>query len=122
LGQKQNNIKLVTNNQNGDKKKIGNIAEKIRIDGIYGSVDVCLLNEGGHTRSQARYGVEAYNIETKEKADDFCYGETNGLPNVIDKDDYFRIALLQSIENLTVAIKGLHKVDKVESFESFETK
>jgi len=70
---------------------------KYEINGVYGNVTYADINLNGEYYP-SRHNSEERDINTHKTIS--LTDETNGLPNGISMDDYFKMALLQKLDNI----------------------
>ena len=82
-------------------------AIKHEIDGVYGKVTYSDINLNGEYYP-SRHNSEERDINTKETIS--STDELNGLPVGISMDDYFKMALLQKLDNIEKKLDNLQNV------------
>jgi len=70
---------------------------KHEINGVYGNVTYAELDLDG-VYYPSRYNSEERSVDTQETIS--FTDETNGLPEGVSMDDYFKMALLQRLESI----------------------
>ena len=81
---------------------------KNEINGIFGNVTYVDLELAGHYYP-SRHNAEERDVKTGETI--VSYDETNGLPEDISMDDYFKMALLERLGGIERKLSSLGEVE-----------